>query len=245
MKNFVLFKNNSSWLHSLLIGGIGTLILFIMSVIIFVINTIYTNEKANNVGAGEFSLEFQYDVIVFPVNFVTSLLEIVFSIYLCFNIPMWWISMKNSMGKRKKFNSIFVFVSMTIILLLSIDAMIRTFYSFSYIGEYLKINGEDGVRPIAAIDFKHDGIFGTTQESTNRKYGNFGFNSFFLLISSIGLTVLFFSFFFLQKKLFKSEHHENSKQDVKNHYRSLEKNRMEKEMSKKKQKDLSKKINRF
>lgn len=241
-KKFVLFKNNTSWLPSLLISSIFSFILLIIALVILILNAEFSaNPDATYPGGA--TAKFKYEVVVFPMQFVISIAEIVVGIYLCFNIPLWWFALRNAMGKRKSFNATFFYVASPLAALMTIDALIRFFYVVAYFGIYN--NEANGTTEIALIDFNKFGILGSFSTYANRQYGNFGFNTLFLLIFSLGLFGISCPYYLLQKKLYKSEQIENSKSDVQNYYRNLEKEKIRKEIKKHKQKDLSKKVKTF
>lgn len=241
-KKFVLFKNNTSWLSSLLVSSVFSVVMFILALAILILNTLYSNNP-DKIYDGGASAKFKFEVIVFPMQFVLSIAEIVIAIYLCFNIPLWWMALKNSMGERKKFNSLFVYVSTPLTILIMLDALFRFFYVIVYFSAYLSSN--DATNDISIIDFNKFGILGSFSTYSDRQYGNFGFNTLLLLIFSLLMLVLSLSYHLLQRKKYKSEQAENSKADVQNYYRNLEKEKIRKEMKKHKQKDLSKKIKTF
>lgn len=248
MKNNSLFKNNSSWLTSLLVISVFSLLLFILSSLVLGFDIAYTNESKNNGNnIGTSNVAFKYDVIIFPVVSILALFELVISVYCMFNIPMWLKSRSSSIDSRKKFNTVFLMIIMPLLIVLSIDAVIRLFYVSIYFADYLKVN-DSSKEALAAINFNDYGIFGTFNKTGDKgiyKYGNFGFNTIILLVTSLILSIHSIVYWFLQKKLFKSEQHENSRDDVRSHYRNLEKEKLRKELTKTKQKDLSSTVRLF
>lgn len=245
MKKFNLFKNNTSWISYLIPSFTVSFILLIFSLLIVILNGTFTSEflKAKQLNNYDNSPIFKYETIVFPISFILSIYEIIVSIYLLFNFVNWINAFKNSMQKRKKINLLFLFISIPSVIFLTIDSIIRFFYVVGNFNTYLTYaNGREG---IGLINYSQYGILGTFKSYGSLYFGNFGFNGFILLILSFILSLLFYVFYFFQKFKFKSEFDENSKEDVQNFYRKLEKSKIEKHANKNKQNDLTKEIKNF
>lgn len=245
MKKFVLFKNNTSWLPSLLVASLCTGTMFVLSLIVLIVDIAYTqaiNKYGSTADITENNINFNYDVIVYPISFVLSIMEIIMAIYLCFNIPIWWKSLSKSIGERKTFNTVFFYPATLMTVLILIDGLIRFFYVVAYASQYFKVAGVD---TLAVINISKEGILGNFDKTKYKEFGNFGFNSLILLIISLAFFCYSTAFYFLQKIKFKSEKHENSKKEVQDYYRNLEKEKIRKELNKNKPRDLSKRIRSF
>ncbi len=243
-KKFNLFKNNASWLFSLKWITFLSTVLFLLALIIFVLDIVYTSKfdiNSNN-GTGVDNISFRFDVIIFPISVVLSFLQVVICTYFIFNIPSWIVSAKKGMKNRKIFNLIYVISSLIIVTGLFSDSLIRFFFVLAHFNNYL--NANDSGPAISAIDFKTDTIFGKFYND-KYKYGNFGFNTIILLLLSFSYAVLSFVWEWIQKIKYKSEQNENSRDDVQNYYRNLEKSKLKKDINKQKQKDFKKKITTF
>lgn len=245
MKSFNLFKNNTSWLFSLIWVGVLSCVLFLFSLIILALDIDYSlKSSSGDLGMGTDNLSFRYDVITYPILFVLAIFEVVIAIYFAFNIPSWWSAMQKSMGKRLVFNKIYVFSSLVLIIILILDSLFRFVYVVSYFNTYLSLN--DGSQSaLSTIDLNKYSIFGTFASSSFLKIGNFGFNPIILFLCTMILASVSLTWYFLQKKWFKSESKENAKAEVQQYYRSLEKNKLKKDIGKYKQKDLKRKIKTF
>lgn len=245
MKKFVLFKNNTSWLPSLLVTSLCTAIMFVLGLVVLILDIVYTNEinsdKANNIN--QENPKFIFDVIVYPISFVIAIIEVIMAIYLCFNMPIWWRSLRKSTGERKKFNTYFCYPATIFVILILIDGLIRFFYVVGYFSEYL--NNVNGTDALSVINITKDGILGNFKPTPIKKFGNFGFNTLLLMIFSGGFFCFVTPFYFIQKIKFKSEREENSKREVQDYYRKLEKEKIRKELNKNKPKDLKKTIKSF
>lgn len=244
MKKFNLFKNNSAWLFSLTLVAITAFLVFFLSFILLILNVNYTLQvNSGNSGTGVDNIVFKNEVIVFPISVVLAVFEIIIAIYYCFNLPSWYMALSKSNGERKKLNSIYFYSISVLTVILLIDALIRFFYVIAYFNLYLSVNDEGF--SISLINISKDSIFGSFNATQNLAYGNFGFNTIIALIISLVITILSCVVYLIQKKKYKSEQHENSKKDVQDFYRALEKDKIKKDLSKQKQKDFSKKITTF
>ncbi|MCF0217432.1 MAG: hypothetical protein HUJ42_00095 [Malacoplasma sp.] len=237
-------QHNTNWLSSLGITSIVCFSLAFLGFVVFIIDLIYASSNPND------PLFFQ--LLVFYYSVILTIIELVGCVYFFFNLVSWISSYKKSIGDRKAFNFKFVTIMGVLIILVSIDAIIRIVYAFfglmtvgSYYGQTNASTGQ--VMNLAIIDLNQEGsIFGNTSNATNMlSIGNFGFNVILLMLFTLVSGSVSLYFYFKQNKLFVSEERENSKKEVKDNYRNLDMIKMKKHLSKHKQKDMSKRIKAF
>ncbi len=200
-------------------------IMFCVSLGVFGIEMWYLSDlKGNN----SIQNTFKYDVIAYPMTLVLTIFELVSCIYFIWNYFLWCQSLSKSAGKRRKFNFVVVIFGLVIIVLITIDTLLKLIGTFSCLPSY--IQNWTGTPSL---------VVGTSRWVT------YFMKPYILLGASLIGGVFFLSAFILQKQWFKSEIDENSLQSVQNHYRNLEMNKKRSLIKKQKQKDLSKKIKVF
>lgn len=232
-------RNNTNWLSHLGISAIISFFILFMGLVVFFLSIAYTALKDKE-GSG-----LGLNLIAFYYSLIIVIIEVFSSVYFWFNWFYWLIAYEKSINNRKSFNGMFLFIITPLLVVLSLDAIMRLIYvmaGLTVVGKYF-----DGSKPLAAIDFSQTGaIFGNFSRSNNSLFmGNFGFNVVFLLLSYGGVAGTSLAFFYSQRKKFISEEKENSNKELRANYRSLEMEKMKKKMNKQKTKDLSKKIKAF
>lgn len=246
MKNFNLFKNNTSWLTSLKMTSVFLGLVSFFSLIIFAVDVAYSVQilKADGNRTMIADAIFNFDVITYPLSFVLVFFETVAIIYCLFNLYSWWVSYSKSSGNRKKFNYQFCLIQSSLFALILIDCVLRLVFVFANIGNYLTLNDDPNSKAISSIYFGSNplGAFVETDFSN----ANFGFNTLIIILLSVPAIVVCYLTELKQVRLFKSELKENTRKDVQAHYRELEMKKRRKQIVKMKNKSKkSKKIKVF
>lgn len=215
---------NTSWIKGLLLSAIISTMILILSVAIFVIDIIYETTPDSNF--------LTFDSIVFPFQFILAIFSILVSLYLSYNCFTWLVVSIKSGGKRKTFNLSISIIFIILTLVLLYDAVMRSILVMKNIGPYLSGAASSLTNPIFV------GWLASPDFFTNA-------NVFIVLIASLLLMISGFSFYFLQKALYKSEDKENAKSSTQKHYLNSFVKSKQKEIARKKKVDLSKKITVF
>lgn len=221
-----LYRVNTSWLPGSGVMSLTTLLLFALASGIMIINFQFisaynTNDKTQS---------SYYDLSAYPLALILAVFNVFIVIYYIFNAWIWCVSYTKSMGKRKKFNLFAIIYCLIFSILFLCDCVLRLFFVFSNLSAFFNLKGSDP--PLVVQNPSDPNAF-------------WGFQPYLLM--AIGL-ISFFAYgiiWYLQRKWFKTEDAENSKKDVKDHYRKIEFNRKVKAVNKGKAKNLSKKIKVF
>ena len=226
MRSQSLYRVNTSWLQGLLFFSLLSLVMFLLSCGILIINIIFWSAKQKDPEI----LSYEYDTIAFPIILVSSVFLVFCLVYFIWNYITWIMSYiksppKNNDNNRKLFNFVAILFGGIIILTYIADLFIKA------IGVVKRVPDYFGNNPTIYVF-----CFG---------WQNWEMLPFFLMTSSFIGFVFFLVMHFLQIKFYKSEIHENSRDDVQEHYRNIESKKQRKSIKKYKQKDLSKKIRVF
>lgn len=215
------YRINTSWLPGSGIMAITSFVLFSLALGILIINLEYNNALSSNANASS-SI---YDSSAFPLAMITAVFGLFISIYYCFNSMIWFMSFKKGLGNRKKFNLIAFLFSAVSSLTFLIDTLMRLYAVSTNFYDYTILNSTSP--PLVVQNIKTSGFW--------------IFQPYMLItIGSISFLV-YSTVYYFQKKLYIEEIVENSKKEVRDHYRELEKKEKIKfiNKNKKKIKDLS------
>ncbi|KFB07268.1 hypothetical protein [Malacoplasma iowae] len=221
-----LYRVNTSWLPGSGVMSLTALLLFALASGIMIINFQFISAyNSNNNTQSSY-----YDLSAYPLALILAVFNVFIVIYYIFNAWIWCVSYTKSMGKRKKFNLFAIIYCLIFSILFLCDCVLRLFFVFSNLSAFFNLKGSDP--PLVVQNPSDPNAF-------------WGFQPYLLM--AIGL-ISFFAYgiiWYLQRKWFKTEDAENSKKDVKDHYRKIEFNRKVKAVNKGKAKNLSKKIKVF
>lgn len=221
-----LYRVNTSWLPGSGVMSLTALLLFALASGIMIINFQFISAyNSNNNTQSSY-----YDLSAYPLALILAVFNVFIVIYYIFNAWIWCVSYTKSMGKRKKFNLFAIVYCLIFSILFLCDCVLRLFFVFSNLSAFFNLKGSDP--PLVVQNPSDPNAF-------------WGFQPYLLM--AIGL-ISFFAYgiiWYLQRKWFKTEDAENSKKDVKDHYRKIEFNRKVKAVNKGKAKNLSKKIKVF
>ncbi|WPL37366.1 hypothetical protein [Malacoplasma iowae] len=221
-----LYRVNTSWLPGSGVMSLTALLLFALASGIMIINFQFISAyNSNNNTQSSY-----YDLSAYPLALILAVFNVFIVIYYIFNAWIWCVSYTKSMGKRKKFNLFAIIYCLIFSILFLCDCVLRLFFVFSNLSAFFNLKGSDP--PLVVQNPSDPNAF-------------WGFQPYLLM--AIGL-ISFFAYgiiWYLQRKWFKTEDAENSKKDVKDHYRKIEFNRKVKAVNKGKAKNLSNKIKVF
>lgn len=206
--------------------SLTSILLFGLSMGIMIINFQYLSAYNNNSS----TQSSYYDLSAYPLVLILSIFNVFIVIYYIFNAWIWCVSYSKSMGKRKRFNLFAIIYCVILSFVFLCDCVLRLFFVFSNLSAFFSLKGNDP--PLVVQNPSDPNSF-------------WGFQPYLLMVISFISFFVYGSIWFLQKKWFKNEDAENSKKDVKDHYRKIELNRKVKAVNKGKTKNLSKKIKVF
>lgn len=221
-----LYRVNTSWLPGSGVMSLTALLLFALATGIMIINFQFIN--AYNIDNKTQSS--YYDLSAYPLALILSIFNVFIVVYYIFNAWIWCVSYSKSMGKRKKFNLFAIIYCLIFSFIFLCDCILRLFFVFSNLSAFFKLKGNDP--PLVVQNPADPNAF-------------WGFQPYLLMIIGLVSFFVYGLIWFLQRKWFKNEDTENSKKDVKDHYRKIEFNRKVKAVNKGKAKNLSKKIKVF